>query len=155
MADAAVTPAISNHVVWSAAVDPSVMTCFVEPIAPDHPDAFSLQRLTIATTTIVGTTGSEHLSISDGSRRIRLDIVSGTLLQGPVRLHYRLAGFDQAEARVSTLQQLLSFVRLCRFARGLHPRETKVDRWVMMLRAHDLVTLGASQRDIAGELYGG
>lgn len=153
MAEAAPAPAISSHVVWSAAVDHSVVSCIAEPITPDHPDAFCIDRLTIPTTTIVGTSGLEHLSISDGMKRIRLDVVSGTLLKGSVKLHYRLAGFDKADAQVLTLQRLLALNRLGRFSRGLHPRETKVDRWMMMLRAHDLVTQGASQRDIAGELF--
>ena len=154
MAEAAATPALSRHVVWNAAVDPSVVTCAAEPIAPNHPDAFCFDQLTIPTTTIVGTSGSEHLSISDGMKRIRLDVVSGTLLGGSVRLHYRLAGFDNADAQVLTLQRLMALNRLGRFSRGLHPRETKVDRWVMMLRAHDFSVQGASQRDIAFELFG-
>lgn len=143
----------SIHVVWSAALDRSVVTCAAEPVAPDHPDSFCISLLTTPTTTIVGPSGSEHLSISDGMKRIRIDVVSGSLLQGPVRLHYGLAGFDQADAQVLTLQRLLAFNRLGRFSRGFHPRETKVERWMMMLRAHDLDTQGASQRDIAGELF--
>ncbi|MEG3153645.1 DNA -binding domain-containing protein [Sphingomonas sp. RB1R13] len=154
MAEAAPSHAISNHVVWSATVDHSVVSCAAEPIAPDHSDAFRIDRLTIPTTTIVGTSGSEHLSISDGMKRIRLDVVSGTLLQGSVKLHYRLAGFENSEAQMLTLQRLLALHRLGRFSRRLHPREPKAERWVMMLRAHDLSTLGASQRDIAGVLFG-
>ena len=154
MAEASATPGDTSHVVWSATVDPAVVTCATEPIAPDHPDAFSIDRLTIPTMTIVGVSGVEHLSISDGLKRIRLDVVSGTLLDGPVRLHYRLAGFSDADTQLLTLQRLLAVNRLGRFARGLHPRETKVERWVMMLRAHDLSAQGASQREIARELFG-
>lgn len=154
MAESKPTPGNTRHVVWSATVDDSVVSCVAEPIASDHPDAFCIDGLTIPTTTIVGMSGSEHLSISDGRNRIRLDVVSGTLLGGSVRLHYRLAGFDQADAQVLTLQRLLALNRLGRFSRGLHPRETKVDRWVMMLRATDLSIQGASQRDIAGVMFG-
>ena len=144
----------TRHVVWSAKADHSVVSCVAESITSDHPDAFRLDRLTIPTTTIIGTSGLEHLSISDGMNRIRLDVVSGTVLGGSVRLHYRLAGFDNVDAQVLTLQRLLSLNRLGRFSRVLHPRESKVDRWVMMLRAHDLNVQGASQRDIAGVLFG-
>ena len=147
-------PDDTRHVVWSVTVDPSVITCAAEPIAPGHPDAFSIDRLTIANTTVVGASGKEHLSISDGLKRIRLDVVSGTLLEGPVRLHYQLAGFEAADTQVLTLRQLLAVDRLGRFSRSLHPRETKVERWVMMLRAHDLSVIGASQREIAGVLLG-
>ena len=104
MAEAGSKLGDTRHVVWSTTVDPSVVTCTAEPVASNHADAFSIERLssttTTTTTTIVGTSGSEHLSISNGFQRIRLDIVSGTLLRGPVRLHYRLAGFDDTDAQL-------------------------------------------------------
>ena len=148
------TPDGPLRVVWSALVDPLVISCFAKPIASTSPDAFCLDRLSMPTTTIVSASGVEHVSISDGLRRIRLDVVTGTLFNGPVQLHYRLAGFDSAAPHLLTLQQLVALHRLGRFARGLHPPETKAERWVMMLRAHDLSAVGASQRDIAGELFG-
>ena len=154
MVEVETTPDGPLHVVWSALVDPSVISCSAEPIASNSPDAFCLDRLGMLTTTIVSASGVEHVSISDGLRRIRLDVRTGTLFDGPVRLHYRLAGFADAEHHLLTLQQLLALHRLSRFARGLHPRETKAERWVMMLRAHDLSAVGASQREIAGELFG-
>ena len=144
----------ARQLVWSATVDPSVVACTAEPVAVDHPDAFYIDRLTLATTTVVGLSGVQHLAISDGLRRIRLDVVDGTLLEGPVRLGYRLAGFADAEPQLLTLQRLLAIQRLGRFARGLHPRENKAERWVMMLRAHDLSVAGASQREIAAALSG-
>lgn len=152
MAEALLAPLASCRLVWSAMVDPSVVVCTAEPVAVDHPDAFQIGQLALATT-IVGTAGIEHLAISDGLRRIRLDVIDGTLVEGPVKLHYHLAGFADAETQLLTLQRLLALHRLGRFARGLHPRETKAERWAMMLRAHDLSTQGASQREIAGELF--
>jgi hypothetical protein len=154
LVDVEATPDGPLHVVWSALVDPSVVSCSAEPIASTSPDAFCLARLAIPATTIVSASGVEHVSISDGLRRIRLDVRTGTLFDGPVRLHYRLAGFADAEPHLLTLQQLIALHRHGRFARGLHPRETKAERWVMMLRAHDLSAYGASQREIAGELFG-
>ena len=149
------TPDGPLQVVWSALVDPSVISCSAEPIASNSPDAFCLDRLGMPTTTIVSASGVKHVSISDGLRRIRLDVRTGTLFDGPVRLHYQLAGFADAEPHLLTLQQLLALHRLGRFALGLHPREAKAKRWAMMLRAHDLSTAGASQREIAIELFGG
>ena len=154
MAETPVESPGPRQLVWSATVDPSVVTCAAEPVTVDHPDAFQVGCLSLATTTVVGTSGAQHLAVSDGLRRIRLDIVDGTLLQGPVRLHYRLAGFADAEPQLLTLQRLLALHRLGRFARGLHPRERKAERWTMMLRAHDLSVAGASQREIATELFG-
>ena len=144
----------SRHVVWSAAVDPSVVRCVAEPVGANDPDAFNLDQLLLPTTTIVGLKGEEHLSICNGLKRIRLDLVEGSLLQGPVRLRYRVAGFTDAEPQLLTVQRLLALHRLGRFAAGLHPRESKAERWLMMLRAHDLSMAGASQREIAVALFG-
>ena len=143
-----------RRIVWSASVDPSVVACAAEPIASNHPDAFCPGRMDIYTTTILSASGGEHVAISDGFRRIRLDVMEGTLSDGPVRLHYRLAGIADAEPQLLTLQRLLALHRLGRFARGLHPPETKSKRWVMMLHAHDLSAAGASQREVAGALFG-
>ena len=154
MAEAPVEPPGPRQLVWSAKVDPSVMACTADPVAVDHPDAFEIRCLSLAATTVVGTSGVQHLAISDGLKRIRLDIIDGTLLQGPVRLHFQLAGFSDTELQLLTLQRLVAFHRLGRFARGLHPRETKAERWMMMLHAHDLSLAGASQREIAVALFG-
>lgn len=154
MADAQCAPSDSTHVVWSAAVDPTVVACIGEPVAANHPDAFNIDRLLLPTTTVVGTSGVEHLSICNGLRRLRLDLIEGSFLRGPVRLHYRLAGFADAEPKLLTVQRLFALHRLGRFARGLDSRDTKAARWVMMLRAHDLSVAGASQREIAAELFG-
>ena len=58
------------------------------------------------------------------------------------------------EAKLLTLRRLLAFVRLGRFPRGLDRPDPRAKRWAMMLRAHDLVAAGATQREIASDLFG-
>lgn len=139
---------------WDSSLDGSVVRCAAEVVDESDAEAFVLDRLTLWSTVIVGLAGIEHLVISDGFSSLRLDITSGTLTEGPVRLHYHLSGFAGAELKLLTLQRLIALNRLGRFARAHERHEAKADRWLMMLRAHDLSLAGATQRDIAVELFG-
>lgn len=94
----------------------------------------------------------EHLLISDGLRAIRIDVLAGTIGGGSAALRYRLEGLASAERPVLTLRRLLALWRTGRFCRSLHPDEARAKRWLLMLRAHDALTAGANQRDIAAVL---
>lgn len=72
---------------WSADVDDSVVSVWAEPVSADDPDAFALAHLTGCASLARGEYGREHLVLSDGWRRLRFDVVEGTLLGGEVRLH--------------------------------------------------------------------
>jgi hypothetical protein len=105
-------------------------------------------------TVVVHVSGGEHLALSDGYRRIRLDVGRGTLCEGPVHLRYQLQGLAGIESKVLTLRRLLELCRLGRFARDLHPPERLAPRWVAALRVYDAVREGASQRQVAAIMYG-
>lgn len=92
--------------------------------------------------------------LSDGYRRIRIDVTHGTLREGPVHLRYELHGFAGVEAKILTLRRFLALRRLGRFARYLHPPDHLAPRRVAALRVFDAVRQGVSQREIAMTLYG-
>ncbi|EIZ78124.1 hypothetical protein WSK_3262 [Novosphingobium sp. Rr 2-17] len=92
--------------------------------------------------------------ISDGQRRIRLDVVVGSLAKGPVVLHYRLAGTHTLRPRLLPLRRLLALCTHRRFVSSLFPPDPRMSRWIEALRVHDAVTQGASLHDIAGVLFG-
>nr|WP_279338829.1 DUF2285 domain-containing protein [Sphingomonas sp. BGYR3] len=52
------------------------------------------------------------------------------------------------------LRRLITLCRHGRFARSLFPPEPRMDRWLTMLRVHDALMDGASQREIAMVLFG-
>jgi hypothetical protein len=93
--------------------------------------------------------GRELLLISDGFRAIRIDVMAGTLAQGPARLRYLLEGFASAEKPLLTLRRLMAVRKTGRFSASLHPQEARARRWVLMLRAWDALRSGADQREIA------
>lgn len=121
--------------------------------AIDDDDAFNLLSVPHAVTVLRSIDG-EHVLITDGPRSIRLDVVAGSMLCGPVRLGYRLSGFDGVEAKVMTLRRLLALWRLGRLPLSLFPPERKARRWAMVLQAYDGMQAGASQREIAIALFG-
>lgn len=139
---------------WRAEVHPYVLGADAAPAA-EACDSFEFARLRAITTLITASDRREHLLISDGFRTIRLDILSGSLRQGPVCLRYRLSGFASVERPLLTLRRLLALWRTRRFAAGLHPAEARARRTVLMLRAHDALASGATQREIAAELLSG
>lgn len=96
--------------------------------------------------------GSEHVLLTDGRHTLRLDIVSGSVCGGPVRLHYRIAGMRDAMLPLLTLRQLVALWRTGKFSRTLHPPQARVARWILLLRTLDALTAGVGQREIAEHL---
>ncbi|WP_425542430.1 DNA -binding domain-containing protein [Sphingomonas oligophenolica] len=93
--------------------------------------------------------------LSDGFHRIRLDVAAGSLAAGvPVILRYELAGIAAVEPKLLPLRRLLYLCRHRRFAQSLFVRDARMTRWILLLRVHDAEAAGATQRDIAGALYG-
>lgn len=140
---------------WSAELDAAVVPVRADPVAPGHPDAFELARVAACALLARGPDGREYLALSDGRRRLRLDVVGGTLLgRGPVRLEFELAGFSQLDAQLLTVRRLLGLWGKGRFLRTLFPPLTGLSHRIEALRVADARAGGASHRDIAIALYG-
>ncbi|WP_407072274.1 DNA -binding domain-containing protein [Sphingomonas koreensis] len=58
------------------------------------------------------------------------------------------------DARLLPLRRLAGLFRTGRFLPALFPREHRVERLIDVLRVHDALSAGASQRDIATGLFG-
>lgn len=138
---------------WCAAVHPYALG--VDACPPHGGDAFDLRRFESLSSLVTARDGREHLLISDGLRAIRIDVLRGSLRDGPATLHYRLAGLEDAEAPLLALRRLLALWRTGRFSPALHPAAARAGRRVLMLRAHDALASGATQREIAAELLSG
>lgn len=147
-------PATRARLLWDACYDASVLTVEANAALSVHREVFDLSRFGDMATVVVHPAGGEHLVLSDGYRRIRIDVGRGTLCEGPVHLRYELQGFSGVEGKVLTLRRFLALCRLGRFSRDLHPRERLASRWITALRVHDAVCEGASQRQIAAVIYG-
>jgi len=125
------------------------------PADPADPDSLRLERLAPWLAIAADDAGREHVVLSDGWHHIRLDVEEGRLSGAEaVLLHYRLCGLASAEARVLPLRRLLELCRHRRFARSLFPRDPSIARGIVMLRVHDALAAGASQREIGAVLFG-
>ena len=92
--------------------------------------------------------------LGQGCYRIQIDVRHGTLLDGPVRLRYQLAGAVGVEPKLVAINRLLALRRLGRFPRSLYPADRRAQHWTMALCALDGARAGANHRQIAAALWG-
>ncbi|MBA5775547.1 DUF2285 domain-containing protein [Stappia sp. F7233] len=153
-ADTLSSPASASSVFWRGDCHTNVLPVEAFP-AGFVGDADSFDLLNVPhPVTVLRSLDGEHVLICDGPRSLRLDVIAGSLLSGPVRLGYCLSGFAGVEAKVMTLRRLLALERLGRLPSALFHPERKARRWGMVLQAYDGMRAGASQREIATILYG-
>ncbi|WP_324698912.1 DNA -binding domain-containing protein [Novosphingobium sp. RL4] len=98
--------------------------------------------------------GYEHAVLSDGTRRIRLDVTSGTLRSGPVVLRFELEGMASLGAKLLPLRRLEALSRGGRFVVALFPGDPRMKHLLEILRVHDALQGRASQREIAQVVFG-
>lgn len=143
------------RIIWRAELDPGTLAVTATPSARGDPEAIDPATLAPWLTVCADGEGREHAVLSDGWRHIRLDVAAGTLAgEVPVVLGYRLRGIAGAVAKLLPLRRLLYLCRHRRFSAALFPEERRIERWLLLLRVHDALADGASQREIAAALFG-
>lgn len=136
--------------IWTATVDPCLLIATAQTCSTRDCN-FDLGRVREGWTLIVGADG-EHWLFGTAARPLRLDIVSGSLCGGPVALTAHVARLDAAA--LVALSRLIALARDGRWRRSHFPAERRARRWSQVLRVHDALLTGASQRDIADALFG-
>lgn len=145
------------RLLWDARLDPDTLRVDAVPVDPDHVDRFDPGRFAQWLDVVVDPEGREHAVLSDGYRRIRIDIEQGSLgCDRPVLLRYAVDGTvgQCTEARLLPLRRLAGLLRTGRFLPALFPAERRVERLVEVLRVADALSAGATQREIAAALFG-
>ena len=93
----------------------------------------------------------EYLRLSSHGAAIRLDVISGTVLDGPVLLQPMICLGNVLDDQLGAVRRLDALLR------GLRPpvdNDRRLDRLVLALRVLDARRDGASLRDIARGLFG-
>jgi hypothetical protein len=140
---------------WRAEVDPAVLPVRATPTAADDPDALDLTRLRPLVTFARGGDGQAYVALSDGWRRIRLDVVEGRFDDGAfVRLDYLMSGFRHLEPRLQAIRRLARLRADGRLDKNLYPKPPGMTRRIEALQVADALQDGASYRDIAVALFG-
>ena len=142
------------HLFWRADWDVSVVAVDAIPTTPDDPEAFDIEQFMDVATFLRHGDGHESMLFSDGIHHLQFEVVSGTVISGPVHLHYRLSGFRLVEPQTLSVRRLAQFCRLGRFPLTLFPPEPRAHRWALALQAYDGMAAGASHREIAASLFG-
>ncbi|WP_439570794.1 DNA -binding domain-containing protein [Sphingomonas sp.] len=125
------------------------------PSDPADPDSIRTDRLAPWLALATDSDGREHAVLSDGWHRIRIDVEEGSIArEEAVLLQYRLLGIASAEPKILPLRRFLELCRRDRFAQSLFPRDPRIERWLTVLRVHDALAAGASQREIGAALFG-
>lgn len=149
-----VRAAPAANILWCAELDPGTLRVIAIPTTSRDPEGLPVGLMKRWITVVRGDADREHVVVSDGLRRIRLDVEHGTLSAGPVVLHYLLHGTRRAGPKLMTLRRLMALCLDRRFPSALFPRDPRADRWVQMLRVHDAERVGASHREVAEILFG-
>jgi len=144
----------ATRLFWRAKIDPSVLTVTAEPISASHADAFDIRRFTEMVSIVRDKRGREMCLLAGGPYQIQLEVGEGTLTDGPIRLRFDFGGLSNIDAKLRTVTRLASLRRLGRFAAELFPPETGASKWIKALQAYDGLAAGASQREIAGAVFG-
>jgi hypothetical protein len=146
-------PAPFGRPMWTALADPFVLRVAAAPAAPG-PDTFDPNHFPGLVNRFEAAGGCEHILITDGLKTIRLDVVEGRMGTGAAIFRYMPAGIRAAEPGLLSLRRLLALCKRGGLSGPLFRPETRATRWILELRVHDALQKGASQREIAGVLFG-
>jgi hypothetical protein len=132
---------------WRADVDARAL--MVAARATTAPDATDIRRFDPR---ILSDGDGEHVRFIVRGGVFRLDIVSGTVMSGPVQLTYLLAQDGRLARQIDTIRRLEHGLA------GTEPGQvegaSRIVRSAKALRARDARASGASLREIANELLG-
>jgi len=139
--------------VWRSEHDPHVVLADAQSAQTSNAELFDILQVAPMAHVAIGNEGDEHWLLSNGYWLLRLDIVEGTLLGGPVLLRFRLEGLASLLPRLQTLGSLVRLLAApeSRFRARATQRTL---RWISELRTADALERGASHREIARGLFG-
>lgn len=151
-----VDPALASpraRPIWCTGTDPKVLRGHLASRRATSTDLFDVRALAPFLSVEINEDSTEHWLFSDGQWAIRLDVHGGTLLRGPALIEYQLNGVESAKAKLNVLRQFLALSEQGRIPKSLAPRERRAARWILELRVADAVLIGATEQEIARELF--
>lgn len=146
-------PAGEARLFWHADRDPMTIRAMACPCPGGDPDAFDIRTLPMPAAILKDAAG-EEVAIRCGELTVRLSILSGTLLTGPVMLDFRLGGCRHLERRLLALRQFDAVLRRGHMPRTLLARPRDTTRSASILRTLNALADHGSARAVATELYG-
>lgn len=149
----AALPWSDTSILWSADCDPSVLKVMALPLSGSRSPPFDLARCG-ASARVVRRTGIEHVLLRDGAETLRIDVVSGSLLNGPVSLVHDFEDGSGLEPMVAALRRFYHLWRNGQLPARPVPAGHRMERQALALHVHDALAEGASIRDIGISIFG-
>ena len=137
--------------VWTANVDVAVLSA--DGQAAGEGDWLDWSSLAPFMTIVAAGRRHKHILLSDGLRSIRVDLSVSSSVAKPIMLTWHIPGGRGMGLQLAALAQLDALIRLGRFSRSLHPPERRARRWIAMLRVHDALAVGTTNREIVTEMF--
>ena len=129
---------------WSATVDPRVLVVRAEAASGER--ARCLDAASSGARTLVGSV-CEHLLLLRGGSPVRLDVIAGTTMAGPVVLHYDVVDDDRLPVRLTAIRSFAAPPAIGR-------RQVQLAQRLLALHALDARQMGASLREVADLVLG-
>jgi len=142
------------RIFWTAEADPHVVTLEALPGVMAGVGAIDFARLDAELFVQLDGDGGERVLLRRDGVQLRLDVASGTILDGPVTPRILLLGVDGLAAPLLTVRRLAGLSQRERLPQMLRPHVRRAWRWAQMVQALDGLSAGASQRDLAMALFG-
>lgn len=133
---------------WSAAIEPRVLPVRAIKFKNCASGSFDLRGLSAR---VLCGPSIQHVRVDLPGAVVRLDVIDGTLVDGPVTLIFELPDDFRLSSR---LDALASFQAARCGAPHVAPLQEKLSRKLLSLHAADAEAVGASLRDIANALFG-
>lgn len=147
-------PASAARPIWSINRDSGVLRARLGNRAAAPEDLFDIRSVARFVSVEIDADNVEHWLLSDGHWAVRLDLHDGTLLGGPALVEQRIAGLQSARPKLEALKQFIVLAGAGHLPLSMMPRERKAAQWIRELRAGDAILAGATQQQIARELFG-
>lgn len=144
--------ATEASMLWTSALDPDVLRVSASPCSCHDAVAFDLRQWADRAV-IIGDTDCEHVLLR-GPPDIRLDVIAGTLHNGPVSFLFDMTEWDDWGRSIRSLRRCLHACRTGDTSLLSIPRRAPLRRVINTLRVHDALQQGASTRDIGIMLFG-
>ncbi|QJU60077.1 DUF2285 domain-containing protein [Sphingomonas sp. AP4-R1] len=147
-------PADRAQLFWARTLDPLVVPSIAVPAPPGDPASLDLFALPIPAVVLTRQGCAEELLLGPNNRSVRLSVVQGSLLTGPVRLQFLLTNIPQFAQHLLALRRLTDLLQTGSPCSGSIPDRPALARRLLLIQTLDALAVDARHRSVAIALFG-
>ncbi|MBL0924398.1 MAG: DUF2285 domain-containing protein [Sphingomonadaceae bacterium] len=138
---------------WSVSIDATALTVRADTVKRPA-DGLDLLKLLKFASVVVDDDGAEYLSLGNGQHCLRLDVVSGSVLDGLVNLCFLAPSVAHLPHMAESLSVFSFLLNHGRFPKPSRAHYVLAKRQAALLQTYDALVAGASQREVAIAFFG-